>query len=100
MDAKYIRNGRGEEYYDIDTPIEEIYIIIEPSENEDSVCIYGCVAGTEVYHEVYTYDEDSDYEYNQSVFMEMYAKIFGVAAEYYMCTYGFEKENNLIVKKR
>lgn len=89
MDAKYIRQGLGEKIYDIYTPIEEVYIIIEQSEDEDSVEIWGCVAGNAVDYEVYTYDEDSDYEYNQSVFMETYAKIFGIAAEYYMYNYGF-----------
>lgn len=89
MNINYIRSGVGEENYDIDTPLDDVYIVIEPSEDNDSVLICGCVAGNYVEHENYEYDESKASEYNQSVFMETYAKVFGIAAEYYMFNYGF-----------
>ena len=92
FDKKYIRSGQGNDIYDIETPLNDVYIIIEPSEDNDAVCICGCVAGNAVDSEIYEYNEDEDCEYNISVFLETYAKVFGIAAEYYMNNYGFKLE--------
>ena len=89
MSNSYIRSGVGEESYDIDTPLDDVCIAIEPSADNDAVSICGYVAGNYVEHESYEYDASRDSEYNQSVFMEAYAKVFGIAAEYYMFNYGF-----------
>lgn len=88
VDVCYIRSGVGNKNYDIDTPIEDIYIIIEPSEDMDEVCIWGGVMGNYVDGITYTYNEKEDKEYNKSIFMDAYAKVFGIAAEHYMYNYG------------
>lgn len=89
MSDCYIRSGIGDENYDIDTPLDDVNIVIEPSEDGNAVSICGYAAGNYVDCDSYTYDESCDWERNQSVFMETYAKVFGIAAEYYMFNYGF-----------
>lgn len=92
FDKKYIRSGQGSNVYDIETPLNDVYITIEPLEDEDGVCICGCAVGNAVDSDIFVYDDEEDWECNLFTFMETYARVFGIAAEYYMNNFGFKWE--------